>query len=418
MLPKLLTSVSKKSFTQVGMYTATAAITKVISFVFLPFFVNTLSEGDVGILNIFGSSIVFLTPVLSMGVLYTISVDFFKVSKEEYPLVFSSSLLVPVLFSIVMFPLLYLFFPVLSSAFSFQQNFIWLIPACVLLNFFFEVFITLLRLSRNVNYFAIISTLKVVLEIGIAVLLVKFFAETWYSRALGYFVSGIIIAFFFFFYVIRQRYLVAKASAGVIKKELMFGLAGLLLQVSIFFNTTSDKFFVMAFFGKEQVGLYSVAATFAAIQYILSSSLIQYLQPILFKKFSENAGWIAVKSIYYKFIAVMLAVWGLVMIGTYIAYHFFLKASYVNSIHYFYILSVGALIWPVTNIFLQSIIYFKKKKVLAAISITTIVAAASVNFFACRYFDIVWLCVGQIAINIIVLLVTLYFNKQQGDFRN
>lgn len=418
MLPKLLTSVSKKSFTQVGMYTATAAITKVISFVFLPFFVNTLSEGDVGILNIFGSTIVFLTPVLSMGVLYTISVDFFKVSKEEYPLVFSSSLFVPVLFSIVMLPLLYLFFPVLSRTFSFQQNFIWLIPACVLLNFFFEVFITLLRLSRNVNYFAIISTLKVVLEIGIAVLLVKFFAETWYSRALGYFVSGIIIAFFFLFYVIRQRYLVAKVSAAVIKKELLFGLAGLLLQVSIFFNTTSDKFFVMAFFGKEQVGLYSVAATFAAIQYIVSSSLIQYLQPILFKKFSENAGWSAVKSIYYKFIVAMLAVWGFVMIGTYIAYHFFLKASYVNSIHYFYMLSVGALIWPVTNIFLQSIIYFKKKKVLAAISISTIIVSASVNFIACRYLDIVWLCVGQIAINIIVLLVTLYFNKQQGDFRN
>ncbi|RYY70134.1 MAG: hypothetical protein EOO13_07545 [Chitinophagaceae bacterium] len=299
----------------------------------------------------------------------------------------------------------------------FQPGFIWLIPACVLLNFFFEVFITLLRLSRNVNRFAAISTLKVVLEIGIAVLLVKLFSESWYSRALGYFISGIIVAFFFFHYVIKQKYLTTVISASIIKKELLFGMAGLLLQTSIFFNSTSDKFFVMAWFGKDQVGLYSVAATFAAVQYIISSSLIQYLQPVLFKKYAENAGWKELRSIYFKFILAMVCVWALVVIGSYIAYNFFLKESYVNSIHYFFLLSIASLIWPITNMFLQPIIFLKRKKTIAYISIATILISSSINFVACKYFDVVLLAIGQIVINILVLAITLFFNKKHGDFR-
>jgi O-antigen/teichoic acid export membrane protein len=115
----------------VGVYSITGSLCKAISFAALPFFFNTLNEGDIGILNIFGNSIVFLMPVISMGVLYTISIDYFKLSKEQYARVFSTSLLIPVVLSLLLIPVLYLFRAPLGSIFNFQQNFFWLIPCCL-----------------------------------------------------------------------------------------------------------------------------------------------------------------------------------------------------------------------------------------------------------------------------------------------
>jgi hypothetical protein len=83
LLQKLKSIFYTSSFRQVSLYTITGTLTKIISFAALPFFVNTLSEGDIGILNIFNSSIIFLTPIISMGALYTISVDYFKLTRTD-----------------------------------------------------------------------------------------------------------------------------------------------------------------------------------------------------------------------------------------------------------------------------------------------------------------------------------------------
>lgn len=88
MLQKIQSLLIQDSFRQVGAYTITGALSKAIAFAALPFFINTLSEGDIGILTIFSNCIVFFTPIISMGVLYTISVDYFKISREKYAVVF------------------------------------------------------------------------------------------------------------------------------------------------------------------------------------------------------------------------------------------------------------------------------------------------------------------------------------------
>jgi hypothetical protein len=68
----------------------------------------------------------------------------------------------------------------------------------VFLIFVFEAFILLMRNQENVKLFAIISLLKILLEIGLSVVLVIVIYKTWYSRALGVLFSGAVITGLFF----------------------------------------------------------------------------------------------------------------------------------------------------------------------------------------------------------------------------
>lgn len=416
MLVQLKSIFYTTSFRQVGVYTTASALTKIISFAALPFFVNTLSEGDIGILNIFNSSIIFLTPVISMGALYSISVDYFKLTKTDYATVLSTSLLIPATISLLLIPLFFIFRHYLAEAFSFQPQFIWLIPVCLFLNFCFEAFIILLRIQNKVELFAKISLLKIAAEISLAVILILFVYASWYSRALGYFFSILLTGHLFFFYIKRNGFLVNKPDFKILKKELMFGLSGLLLQTAVFFINTSDKFFVMAHFGKTQAGFYSIAATFATIQYIVSASLINYLQPVLFTKFSEKKKWKDFKGIYVKYITTMLAASTGLFFFSVTIYHYLLKPSYAEYIHYFYLLCISSFIWSLSNIFLQPIIFSKQKKTILRLSIISISLAATVNYCTSQYLTINWLCAGQILTNTFVLGIILYFNKKMNRF--
>ena len=351
-----------------------------------------------------------------MGALYTISVDYFKLTKPDYATVFSTSFLIPAIVSLLLIPLFFIFWQPLSRAFSFQHQFIWLIPVCLFLNFCFEAFIILLRIQNKVRLFATITLVKIVVEISLAVILILFAYVSWYSRALGYFVSILMVGIVFLFYIKKNRFLVNKLDFKILKGELLFGLSGLLLQTAIFFITTSDKFFVMAHFGKTQAGFYSIAGTFATIQYIVSASMMQYLQPVLYKKFAKKEKWKTIKGTYKKYILVMLSTSIALFFFTIAAYHYLLKESYREYLHFFYLLCVSSFTWSVSNIFLQYIVFNKYKKTILRLSVMSISFAVCINYSAAQFLTISWLCFGQILTNIFVLFLILYYNKKLNFF--
>jgi O-antigen/teichoic acid export membrane protein len=141
------------------------------------------------------------------------------------------------------------------------------------------------------------------------------------------------------------------------------------------------------------------------------------LQPILFKKFSDNERWKNLKLIYYKYGMAMFATFILILAGTTFAYHLLLKQSYIESLHYFYLLCISSFLWTFSNIFLQYIIYTKHKKYISIIALLGITISLLVNYVACNYYNkIEILCIGQIITNFLVLGITLLFNKKGGYF--
>jgi O-antigen/teichoic acid export membrane protein len=416
LLQSLKSILVKDSTRQVGIYTITASFCKAISFAALPFFVNNLGEGDIGILNIFSNCVVFLTPLISMGVLYSFSIDYFKLPRDQYAQVFSTGLVIPLICSLLLIPLLYLLQAPLEKAFNFQPGFFWLIPLCLILNFCFEAFVILVRNQNNAKLFAGISFLKVIVEVGMSIFFIVWLYQDWYSRALGFVISGITLSAVFLFYINKERFLVKRIDLQLLRKELSFGFSGMALQTAIFFLTTSDKFFVMSFFGKNQAGYYSVAASFSTIQYIVCISMLQYLQPVLFSRFAEGKKWQELKGIFYKYFLTMAGTLLAVGCFTFLVYHYMLRPVYKEYLHYFYLLSTGSFLWTIANILLQYIVFNKSKKVILQIASLAITASLGTNYFMSKYLGVNGLASGQIFLNLLIIGVLLLYCKKLNFF--
>ena len=351
-----------------------------------------------------------------MGVLYTISIDYFKLPKIEYAKVFTTGLFIPFVFSILLVPLLYFFQLPLERAFNFQPNFFWLIPVCLFLNFCFEAFIILVRNQNNVTLFSLVSFLKVIMEVCLSILFIVWLYQNWYSRALAFLLSGLVLAFVFLYHINKHQLLVKNIDTKVLRKEFSFGLSGMLLQTAIFFINASDKFFVMSFFGKDQAGYYSVASTFATIQYIVCISLLQYLQPVLFRRFAEGKKWRDVKAVYYKYLFSMVATLVAVGVFSIVVYHYMLRAAYKEYLHYFYILSISSFLWTISNILLQYIVFTKNKNTIVQVSTLAIAIAIGINYFTSKFFGINWLAGGQVVVNLIIICILLLYSKKLNFF--
>lgn len=353
-----------------------------------------------------------------MGVLYTMSIDYFKLPKEKYAVVFSTSLIIPLVFCIILMPVLYVFRIPLENQFQFQYNFFWLIPVCLFLNFCFEAFIVIIRNQNKVVLFTKAYILKVVVEIGLSIIFILFFYKSWYGRALGFLISGIAVGWLFFYHVKKQGFLVKSLDYKILKNELYFGLSGMILQTAIFFMNSSDKFFVIANFGKEQAGYYAVASTFATVQFLVCASLLQYLQPVLYKRYTQLQTWQQVKGLYAKYAVAMFATLIAVVVFAYVVYNYLLKETYKEYLHYFYILSISSFVWTISNVFLQFIVFNKNKKIIFQLSVLSIIVAASVNYFCSKYYDVTALAWGQVITNVIAFLLILFYDKKLNYFVN
>lgn len=123
-----------------------------------------------------------------------------------------------------------------------------------------------------------------------------------------------------------------------------------------------------------------------------------------------------IKGIYAKYIIIMLATTAVLFSFSSLVYHYLLKPSYIEYIHYFYLLCISSLIWSVSNIFLQPIIFNKQKRIIFRLSVLCILFAFTINYCTSQFLTINWLCAGQIVTNAFVLCVILYFNKKINCF--
>ena len=77
---------TKKGLHSAGIYTFTNFFAKGVSFLLIPLFTNPkyLTPADNGLLSLFSSSVVFLMPFISLGLVQSASTDFFKLDKKEF----------------------------------------------------------------------------------------------------------------------------------------------------------------------------------------------------------------------------------------------------------------------------------------------------------------------------------------------
>ena len=161
----------------VGVYIFTSFFSKGIAFLLIPLFTNPayLTPEDNGILSIFSSALMLLTPFLTLGMVQSANADFFKKEKNEFATANTSNIIIGFILMLIGMLLLFLIKGYLKTQFSFPESFIFILPFIVFQIFFSEQLFVLIRNRNQVNVYAAGNMSKALIEYGIAVLLIVVF---------------------------------------------------------------------------------------------------------------------------------------------------------------------------------------------------------------------------------------------------
>lgn len=416
---KLNGFIKSPAFKSAGVYTFSNFFVKTAAFILLFVYSNPkyISVHENGLLNLLSSSVFILMPFLSLGIVQSTSVDFFKFKKKEFSNFFTTGFVMPVIAMVLGFAGLYFFRNELKATYDFPLSFTFIIPVLAFLGFCNEQYVSLIRNNEEPFTYFKASMLRLFIEISISVTLVVGFAWRWEGRITGIMVANTVLFVVAFFYFRKKGYLFGKVKKVYIKEELIYGLPIIVMQCSTFCLSSSDKFFLSYFSNNDVVGIYGYACVFAAVVTIACSALISYVMPKIYLCLSEPV--VNFKQIrkYFKFYAggSFAALTGIIIL-TPLLYKYFINSSYYPGLKYMYLIAIGYCLWSITYFFYSFMLYNKQKKKILMLSLASICISLSCNYFFIKHWNAAGAALSVCVSYFIVLVVTLLASYKNVRF--
>lgn len=400
----------------IGIYTFSNFFAKGASFLLFFVFTNPLYilPSENGLLSLFSTSMLFLMPFLSMGIIHSTATDFFKLDKEDFRTFFTTGFVMPVMVMLISFIVLFFSKDFLLRTYGFPFMFVWLIPVITFLTFCNEQLLGLARNNNETSVFLKANILKTVLELGLSFLLVVVFSWRWQGRIAGILIAYVAVGAYALYYFIKKGYFFGKIKKKYIIGELIYAVPIIAMQASIFAMTASDKFFLSNFTNdqNETVGIYSIAGVFASIINVFHMALIQYVFPKIFLVLASpetDNGSIRKNFLFYA--AAMALATVLIILLIPVLYHYFIHVKYHTALKYIYLLCISNFLWALTYYFYSFMLYHKQKKKLLLLSFISIAISITCNYFLIKNWGDTGAAMATVTCYFLVLILTLIFTK-------
>lgn len=407
----------RKSFQlkSIAIYTFSNFFNKGISFLLLFYFAHVLSQQDFGILNLFSNSILFLMPFISLGILQSANTEFFKIEKKEFRNFFSTTLLMPVVVTLLAILLLFIFKNPLQQRYPFPSLFILLIPVITLCSFLNEHLINMVRNNNDPVKYLYINIGRLLVEITLAIFFISALNYGWIGRVMAIFLSMLFIATYALIYFRQQRFLFGRIKKKYIYDELQYSVPIIVMQLSVFCMGSSSGYFIEHFTHDfAAVGVFSIAATFGSVIIVLCTALLQYVYPKIYSLLSEkDVDYNAIGKQFIFYAVTMLLGTIAVIVLTPLAYTIVLKPSYSGGLSYYFFICIGYFFWSISYFFYAFMLYHKQKRKILLASIISITVSILSHYFFIKQFGAYGAAVSMSIIYFIVLIITLLFVYKQ-----
>lgn len=402
-----------------GAYTFTNFFGKGVAFLLLPYFTYKLQRSDMGLLSLFSGAIIFLVPFVSMGVLQSVNAEFFKLDKKSFKDLFTTSLLLPFVVSLLSFIFFFVFGNALQEKYHFPPSFLWLIPTVTFLTFIGEHLIIMIRNNNLPRLFMKVVLGRLLLEVAIAVVLISVIQLGWQGRTTGILISYILMTIFAFYFYISRGYLFGKIKKNILREELVYSVPVIILQASVFCLSSSDNFFLSRFThdNNAEVGIYAIACTFGSVILTLSSALLQFVIPKIYGLLSQPViNYSAIRKFFFLYAGIMLAGLLLLICAVPLAYKYIIHISYRPGIKYYYLLCTGYFFWAIAYFFYSFLLYHKNKKKLLWLSLSSIAISLTSNYFFIKNMGAMGAAISVCCAYFTVLMITLLFTYKELNF--
>ncbi len=347
-----------------------------ISFAIVSLLTHHLSTYDYGIINLYSSFLILLMPFITGGILYPLSVEYFKRPRETYAAWFTNAQVIPLL-SLVLFTGLCIGFQnPLSQLLKVPVIWIWIMPVTA---WWIMINETAMIITRNNNrpwQFVFFSVGKNLVEISLTIILVIGLHWTWQGRLLSAAAAPVLLGGVSIYLFYRWRLVAKKVNWKAAQRILLLSFPFVFERLAVFVMGYSDKFFIDRFDlnGTKEVGLYGLGNQLATIIYLVVVSMNSAYQPYLFQKLAEGHHGKIHRTTGWYIGACAITVVGMFIVIPFL-FRFFIGSDFQEAKPYAYMLCSGFFMWGIFNAFQAYLIYLEKSRIILYISLLGMTAS-------------------------------------------
>jgi O-antigen/teichoic acid export membrane protein len=358
-----------------------------LSFLIVSLLTHYLTTYDYGIINLYSSFLIFLMPFISGGIIYPLSVEYFKRPRETYSAYFTNAQAIPLIGLGLCTFLCIAFQHPLSRFLKVSEIWIWIMPVTA---WWIMINETAMMITRNKNkpvQFAFFSVGKNIAEIALTAGLVIGLGWAWQGRILSAALAPVLLGMISIYLFYRWRLVKKKVDWSNTRRIFLLCLPFVFERLAIFVMGYSDKYFIDRYDlnGTKEVGLYGLGSQLATIVYLVIISMNSAYLPHLFKRLSEGF-----KGKFHKTTGWYIGACAVTVAGMFIAipvlFRFFIGIDFRDAKPYAYLLCSGYFMWGIYNAFLGYLIYLEKNRQILFISLFGMVTSLSLNILLVQRF--------------------------------
>lgn len=392
-----------------GLYTIANLLTKGISLMLIPFYVNYFTESEYGILGMLGVFGGFAGTVVSFqlyqGMSRYIAED---VTLKEKQKIGSTAIFFATL-SYSVFLLLAFFFKdsvidALSSDVRIKDDVYLLSIEVVCINALFHVFGTQLKSLRMVNEFAITSFLHSIFNI----LLIIFFVMKFDYGLKSIFYAGLVVApviILIQLYYLKD-YIIFYFGKKELKKLLKFSTPLIPAAIAYLILNLTDRFFIKEI-SMSANGIYEVAFKFSSIITIILVAFQSALAPILYQKHELESTKLELAKVFKLFFGVGTIGVLVLSLFSYETLYVFTKPSYYEAEYIMPLFYVTLLITGL-GLFSPGLHLKHKTKIIPIVVIISASVNIGLNYLLVDQFQLIGAAVAtliSVTLNNVILFI-------------
>ena len=400
-----------KSF---SIYTLASLINASIPFLLLPVLTHYLSVEDYGTLSIIQIFILFTIPFISINITSTIQINYHHLDKNEFAVLVSSILVIPIFTSIIVMITFFLSEVIIREFIDIPLQWILIVPLIALLQVVPQTVLYLYLMSeRPINYGKFQITLAVT-NLLFSILFVVILKGNWEGRVIALLISYAVFSSIGIYILFRMNLIVLHVKIQYIKEALKIGLPLIIHVVSGTLFLMSDRLFISYFLGNIQVGIYSVGAQIGMIALIIQQSFNQAWVPYLFKNLKTNLYKNKVKIVNISYVAFLffLILPFIIQLISYPIFSVFINSKFSESIQYVFWIALGFSFMGMYKVVTNYIFYEKRTGILSILTFSSLILNLILNYILIQKFGSIGVAYATaITVGIFFIIVFFIANK-------
>ncbi|MEP2690284.1 lipopolysaccharide biosynthesis protein [Maribacter dokdonensis] len=372
----------KNLFLNFSGYTIINLLNSLTPFIILPILTWNLSSNDIGVIDLFTTSTIFLTPIIGLCIIQSISKLYFTIEnrKEYISVVFTSILILGAGFTLlsIIGTYAYNIFDLTTD----KKQLVVLIVFYVLFNLIIEGFLILKRNEENIKQFAIIRLSKAGLDVMLSIVFLYIY-HNYSVRIYSLFFSSFLSAVYISYLLIKDNSITLLIEKKIVAKILIYSSP---LILHTFFNNIlnyADRYFINDYLGTAQLGKYSVIYQLCMVMSLLITSFAMAWTPYFMKNMAlDKKAFMVVFNRTFKYYTLSILIFGIIIYFIMpLIYKFYVGENYkVDNTIYLALLS-GYFFQGLYRFKINQLFFEEKTMWIASLSFISALVNIILNFY-------------------------------------